>query len=240
MNNSTLSSSRPTRAVLALAPRLRFNMGYWDAAVLVALKKTRADGVTAETIVSRHFDPFYAHGFVKGDEAQRALGSQEAGSGEAWDAFLLRLKDPELLRQLQEPTVSEAVSCGRERRIERDALDLVDILMKSGEDTFRDAFRTLIQDRKLGIWEACCLEERCRAVFTRESKKQKSSPIGTISVHLSQPWADRIAKDPKVQEAEEEVVAAMKNVAAPPIFLPLTEDEEDRPFNFDPEGRADS
>lgn len=61
------------------------------------------------------------------------------------------------------------------RQIDLDAEALVKILDQQGEEAFRTAFRTMIQERRLKVWEACCLEERCRSVFER-TRKKKGAP----------------------------------------------------------------
>lgn len=77
-------------------PEVRFNWGYWDGAVLAATGRQRRDGVTLDTILQKHFDPFYAHGYVAGAEAH-AAGRLAMTSKPAWAEFLADLTDPDLL-----------------------------------------------------------------------------------------------------------------------------------------------
>lgn len=77
-------------------PEVRFNWGYWDGAILTATGRQRADRATKDDILRRHFDPFYAHGFVEGCEAY-AAGRLANTSKAAWEDFLADLNDPGLL-----------------------------------------------------------------------------------------------------------------------------------------------
>lgn len=82
-------------------PRVRFNWGYWDGAFMAAEGICRLDGLTAETIVGKHFDPFYAHGYVAGCASLQNADGPGVSSDPAWSGFRADLSDPSLIFQIE-------------------------------------------------------------------------------------------------------------------------------------------
>lgn len=82
-------------------PRLQFNWGYWDAIALTSKGTERPDGLTAETIIAKHPDPFYAHGYVMGAAVVRGEFPRGRTSEPAWNEFRAALTDPNLIFRIE-------------------------------------------------------------------------------------------------------------------------------------------
>jgi hypothetical protein len=82
-------------------PRIQFNWGYWDAIALTSKGAARPDGLTAETILDRHPDPFYANGYVMGAAVVRGQGPRGTSSEPAWQDFRAGLTDPNLIFRIE-------------------------------------------------------------------------------------------------------------------------------------------
>ncbi len=75
-------------------PRIRFNKGYWDAAILVA--RGFAEGQIASIML---YDPFYEAGVVTG--LSTYVPGAKADGKRAWNEFLADLVDPLLIFQVE-------------------------------------------------------------------------------------------------------------------------------------------
>lgn len=82
-------------------PRTQFNWGYWDGIALTSKGTERADGLTAETIVAKYPDPFYANGYVMGAAVVRGEFPRGQTSEPAWNDFRAGLTDPNLIFRIE-------------------------------------------------------------------------------------------------------------------------------------------
>lgn len=82
-------------------PRFQFNWGYWDGISLTARGAARRDGLTEETILAGHPNPFYAYGCLAGAAAVRGTGPHGTSSDPAWNEFLASLTDPDLIFRIE-------------------------------------------------------------------------------------------------------------------------------------------
>ena len=107
----TAASARPIRVLRTGSekglvqnlkrPNFQFNRGYWDGISLTARGASRSDGLTEETILARHPNPFYAYGCLAGAAAVRGTGPHGTSSDPAWNDFLAGLTDPDLIFQIE-------------------------------------------------------------------------------------------------------------------------------------------
>lgn len=86
-------------------PRLRFNLGYWDGAVLTA--KGLDDELEDVAQAVRGRDPFYDAGLAYGRDVIRGQGPDGQSSLRAWTEFLAELTEPNLIFQIEANPCSE-------------------------------------------------------------------------------------------------------------------------------------
>lgn len=82
-------------------PRIQFNWGYWDGIAFTSKGTERMDGLTAETILAKYPDPFYAHGYVMGAAVVRGEFPRGMTSEPAWNEFRAALTDPTLIFRIE-------------------------------------------------------------------------------------------------------------------------------------------
>ncbi len=82
MKTAAKKTSKKTRKP-AFENRVRFNWGFWDAINNAKNNIPRPDGLTIDTIATKHHDAAYAQGWIAGFNAH-AIGFNGSSSEDAW------------------------------------------------------------------------------------------------------------------------------------------------------------